>query len=168
MKSFGKTYIFLEKLIPALFFVSIFLVMLMEIFSRQFFGKSWAWNTEYCRYALVWVTFLGCVYVRREGSHIKVSALYDYFDGKGWTRATYVMDVIQGIVAIAFWFVLAFYGWRLSIRVTRIISPALEVSLFWLYLPTCVCGVLAGIMEIIGFVRLLQGKRPAGSAKEIV
>lgn len=168
MKSFSKTYILLEKLIPALFFVSIFFVMLMEIFSRQFFGKSWAWNTEYCRYALVWVTFLGCVYVRREGSHIKVTALYDYFNSKGWTKLSYAMDVIQSIVAIAFWFVLAFYGWRLSIRVTRIISPALEVSQFWLYLPTFICGVLAGIMEIIGFVGLLQGKRPAEPAKENV
>ncbi len=164
LKTFGQVYVKLEKLVPALIFVSIFFVMLMEIFSRMLFAKSWAWNTEYCRFALVWVTFLGCVYVRRERSHIKVSALYDYFVHKGWTKVAWLMDLLQCVVAMAFWFMLAYYGWRLSYRVTRIISPALEMSLFWLYLPTCICGVLAGIMEIFGFFRLLKGGRPEALA----
>ena len=155
MKAIARIYVMIEKLIPALFFVSIFAVMLLEIFSRQLFGKSFPWNTEYCRYALVWVTFLGCVYVRRENSHIKVEALYDFFKRRNAWGVMFLMDAFQHLLALVFWIFLAYYGGRLSYRVTRIISPALEVSLFWLYLPTCICGVLGTILEVGGLIKTI-------------
>ena len=57
MKQLVRAYLWFEKFVPGLFFVSIFAVMLLEIISRGVFEKSFAWSTEYCRYALVWAWY---------------------------------------------------------------------------------------------------------------
>lgn len=154
MNSLKKAYLFAERLIPGILFVSIFFVMLMEIASRLIFRKSFEWNTEYCRYALVWVTFIGAIYVRRDRSHIQVTALYDYLMEKKWTGALWVIDLIREIALIAFWGMLAYFGYQLSMRTARFSSSALGISQFWLYICTAVCGVMGGLMELNTLYRL--------------
>lgn len=167
MKAIASAYKFFEKLVPGVFFVSIFFVMLLEIFSRVIFKKSWEWNTEYCRYALVWVTFIGAVYVRRENSHIEVNALYDYFKNRNMKGMVFVMDLIRSVVSLAFWLFLAWYGYVLAKRTSNFTSSAMDISQFWLYISASICGVLGLIMEIGTFVRIFM-KGDAGEAPTIV
>lgn len=157
MKQLTTAYLWLEKFIPGLFFVAIFLAMLLEIGSRALLGTSFAWNTEFCRYALVWVTFVGAVYVRRERSHIQVLFLHEYIASKGHTKLLWAVNFIRLLVAIAFWIFLAYFGYRLSVRTTKFYSSAMAISQYWLYFSTVICGVLAGAMEILSFVRLMRG-----------
>ncbi|MCL2000587.1 MAG: TRAP transporter small permease [Planctomycetes bacterium] len=159
VKQARKVHVWIEKLFPGILFISILFIMLLEVFSRKLFNKSFPWSIEYCRFALVWLTFIGSVYVRRERSHIKVGVLYDYCVKREWTGFAFAMDVLSSLLAIMFWILLIFYGWRLSIRVGRIVSPAFEISLFWLYICTFIGGLLAVVMEVIEFAGLLFGKK---------
>lgn len=154
MDSIKKAYLFLERFIPGVLFVSIFFVMLTEIGARLIFKKSFEWNTEYCRYALVWVTFIGAIYVRRDRSHIQVTALYDYCMDKGWTRALWLIDLIREIALIAFWVLLGYFGYELARRTAKFSSSALGISQYWLYICTAICGLLGGIMELGTIYRL--------------
>jgi TRAP-type C4-dicarboxylate transport system permease small subunit len=157
LRKFVAVYLWLEKFLPGVFFVAIFLVMLLEIASRAVLGTSFAWNTEFCRYALVWVAFLGSVYVRRERSHIQVVFVHEFLERRGYKELLFVVNFIRSVVAITFWFFLAYYGYRLSVRTVKFYSSAMYVSQYWLYFSTVVCGTLAGIMEIINFGRLFAG-----------
>lgn len=143
---------------PGLLFVAIFVAMMMEIISRALTRTSFAWNTEFCRYALVWVTFLGAVYVRRERSHIQVIFLHRHLTDKNHRIPLFIVNFIRLAAAVAFWAFLAYFGYRLSVRTTRFYSSAMKVSQYWLYFSTVICGVFAGIMEIINFGRLFMGK----------
>lgn len=156
MKSLVQTYKFIEKLIPGALFVSIFLVMLMEIFSRLILRKSFEWNTEYCRYALVWVTFIGAIYVRRENTHIEVAALYQHCRDHGNRGVAMAMDVVRGLVSLLFWGFLAWYGWLLSNRIANFTSSAMDISQFWLYISSSICGVMGLGMELAAFFELLS------------
>ena len=160
MKALAKTYTFIEKLIPGILFVSIFIVMLLEIASRHIFNKSFEWNTEYCRYALVWVTFIGAVYVRRENSHIEVAALYDFLKGRKHYTAMFILDLIRSIVSLGFWFFLAYYGHILAKRTANFTSSAMDISQYWLYISSSICGVLGLIMETGTFIRLFTKGSP--------
>ncbi len=166
MHKLVKAYLWFEKFVPGLLFVSIFLIMLLEIISRGLFAKSFAWSTEYCRYALVWVTFLGAVYVRREGSHIQVVFLHEYLQRNRHRKLLFAVNLIRHLVALAFWLFLAVYGYRLSERTVKFLSSAMALSQYWLYISTSVCGVFAGAMEAINLVRLFipGGRPPAGAA----
>ena len=168
MKQIAKMWIFIERFIPGFIFVSIFLVMLMEIFCRKFFTHSLSWSSEYSRYALVWVTFTGTAFVRRNDLHIKVDALYDYFNRRGWTKLSFAIDFAISILAILYWCVLVYFGWLLASRTSRIRASSMDISMFWLYIPTCIGGLLAGIVEIVDFIKLLSGKkRNAGAVARI-
>ncbi len=160
MNRLVKAYLWFEKFVPGLLFVSIFLVMVLEIASRGVFGKSFPWSTEYCRYALVWVTFLGAVYVRREQSHIQVVFLYQYLERNGHRRLLFLVNVLRSLVALAFWIFLAVYGYRLSERTVKFLSSAMAVSQYWLYVSTAICGAFAGVMEALNLARLFR--TPAG------
>ena len=157
MKQFINAYLWFEKFVPGLLFVSIFSIMLLEIISRSVFDKSFAWSTEYCRYALVWVTFLGAVYVRRENSHIQVVFLHQYLERTGRRKLLFLVNLVRSLVAIAFWAFLAIYGYRLSERTIKFYSSAMSLSQYWLYISTAICGVFGVVMEIITLIKLFPG-----------
>ncbi|MDR2391085.1 MAG: TRAP transporter small permease, partial [Planctomycetota bacterium] len=152
-----KAYLWLEKFVPGLIFIAIFIAMLLEIGSRAIFGTSFAWNTEFCRYALVWVAFLGSVYVRRERAHIQVVFLHEYLVRNNHRTLLFLVNFIRSAAATFFWIFIAYFGYRLSTRTVRFYSSAMGISQYWLYFSTVVCGILAGIMEIINFIRLFLG-----------
>ena len=162
MNQLIKAYLWLETFIPGLFFISIFIAMMMEIISRAVLGTSFAWSTEYCRYALVWVTFLGAVYVRRNHAHIQVLFLHQMLERRSATSPFYksllfLVNFIRFVVALAFWFFLIYFGYRLSARTTRFYSSAMAISQYWLYFCTVLCGLFAGIMELLNFIKLFKG-----------
>ncbi|MCC8189551.1 MAG: TRAP transporter small permease [Planctomycetes bacterium] len=159
MATVKKTYLFLERFLPGVLFVSIFLVMLLEICARLVFRKSFEWNTEYCRYALVWVTFIGAIYVRRQGSHIQVTVLYDLLEARGSRVFLTAIDIVREAVAMMFWLLLGWFGYQMSVRTARFSSSAMGISQYWLYICTAVCGLMGGILEVFQIVRLLaQGR----------
>ncbi len=157
-KKLADAYVRLEKTAPALFFVSIIAVMQFEILSREFFGSSLPWNTEYCRYALVWVTFLGAVYVRRENAHIQVTALYDFLRKNGRKTIVFMLDLLRSLLSLWYWGVLAYGGYSLAERTVRFQSPAMRLSQYWLYICIPLCGALAGVIEVRDLVRLFTGE----------
>jgi TRAP-type C4-dicarboxylate transport system permease small subunit len=146
----------MEKFVPGTLFVSIFFVMLMEIISRVAFRKSFEWNTEYCRYALVWITFLGTVYMIRENNHIAVTAVYDLCDRRNYRGLVFAMTVLRSLVSLLFWGILAWYGYKLASRTANFESSAMNISQFWLYICTSTCGVFAGIMELLKLFRTVR------------
>jgi TRAP-type C4-dicarboxylate transport system permease small subunit len=152
-----KIYLWLEKFLPGVLFVFIFIVMLLEVAFRAVADNSIAWNTEFCRYALVWVTFLGAIYVRRERSHIQVIFLHEWLNRGGHRKALFLVNLIRSLIAITFWAFLAYFGYRLSDRTVKFYSSAMNISQYWLYISTTICGVPALIMEGVNLVRLLRG-----------
>ena len=156
MKALFKIYKIVEKGVPGLIFCSIFIIMLMEIFSRLLFRKSFEWNTEYCRYALVWIAFLGSVYVRRENAHIKVMALYDYFVKRGHVKIAYAMDVFCSLFSLGFYTYLGVYGYKLATVTARFGSSAMGLSQYWLYLCTALAGIFGFLLEAGTLILLVR------------
>ncbi len=156
MKTLRTIYRLVEKGVPALLFCSIFFIMLMEIFSRLLFRKSFEWNTEFCRYALVWIAFLGSVYVRRENAHIKVMALYDFFVARGHFKTAYCMDVFCSILSLLFYAFLGFYGNKLATVTARFGSSAMGLSQYWLYLCTAIAGIFGFLLEAGTLIALIK------------
>ncbi|MDR1534253.1 MAG: TRAP transporter small permease [Planctomycetota bacterium] len=162
------SYVWLEKFVPGLLFVAIFVAMLLEIGFRAVLRTSITWNTEFCRYALVWVAFVGSVYVRREGKHIQVVFLHEYLARHNFRIALFLINLFRCLAGLAFWIFLAWFGYRLSARTVRFYSSAMAISQYWLYFATVLCGVPAAIMEAGRIWRLFTGRyrEPGGGPGE--
>jgi TRAP-type C4-dicarboxylate transport system permease small subunit len=83
------------------------LVVCQMILIRYVFNASTVWQTEFVIYALIAATFLGSPYVLLHRGHVGVDLLPTMLGGKG----KFVLEMIGGLISLAFCSVLAYSGW---------------------------------------------------------
>ena len=83
------------------------LVVCQMILMRYVFNASTVWQTEFVVYALMAATFLGSSYVLLHRGHVGVDLLPTMIGGKG----KLVLELIGGLISLAFCGVLAYSGW---------------------------------------------------------
>lgn len=83
------------------------LVVCQMILIRYVLNSSTVWQTEFVIYALVAATFLGSSYVLLHRGHVGVDLLPAMLGGKG----KFVLEMIGGLISLAFCAVLAYSGW---------------------------------------------------------
>lgn len=117
--------------------------------------SSLAFPDELIRYLFVWVIFLGAAIALRRNAHAAIGILVDRLT-PGWRRPVVLASTA---VSGAFFLVLLTKGTELSLRVIPQISPALEVSMAWVYaaVPVSAAIMLAYTVEIF----LRQATAPA-------
>ncbi|MEW6661148.1 MAG: TRAP transporter small permease [Bacillota bacterium] len=112
-----------------LLIVALILVISLQIISRVFFS-AYSWTEELSRYLLVWSTFLGASMAYKRRSHIAVTFAVDLL--RGWTK-TLVLWIVN-LLTIAFFAVAIYYSTKMiSLQVYQV-SPALGVSMRFVYL----------------------------------
>ncbi len=112
------------------------------------------WSDEIVELAFAWMVFLGTAALWRSHEHITIDFIPQALTG---TRARRVLDVILGLLALAFLGVFTWQGWLLTIR-ARDTSPMLTLPrpLWYATLP------LSGLVMIGYTLRsCLRTIRPA-------
>jgi len=74
---------FVELIVPALSFMSLFSLFVIQIASRYIFRLPIAWTSELIRILFIWTVLLGALYVLRKGSHVAFTLFYDKKSEKG-------------------------------------------------------------------------------------
>jgi len=82
-------------------------VVCQMVVLRYGMGASTVWQTEFVIYALIAATFLGSPYVLLHRGHVGVDLLPTMLGGKG----KFVLEMIGGLISLAFCSVLAYSGW---------------------------------------------------------
>ena len=145
---FNRIYEKLEEFIPVGFFLLIFVLMMSQVFTRYIFNFTLPWNLELCRYSLVWLTFLGCAYVRKNDSHIKIEILFNFINNKLFPRGKKIFWVFKQILTFAFLISLIYLGFILAIKSVRFKSQAMQISQFYLYISVSLGAFLYCIREL--------------------
>ena len=79
------------------FFLLIFILMSMQVFTRYLFGITFAWNEEMARYTFVWLTFIGAAYARKQKAHIRIEIVYEIINKRlSKTGTTSIADYEAG------------------------------------------------------------------------
>lgn len=76
-KSFKYLLDLIEVVLPGVLLVLIFLLFLLEVFSRYLFKISILWAQELTPYAYLWLVFLGASFAERKRENIVFSYIYD-------------------------------------------------------------------------------------------
>jgi TRAP-type C4-dicarboxylate transport system permease small subunit len=74
---------FVELIMPALSFMGLFSLFVVQIASRYIFRAPIAWTSELIRILFIWTVLLGALYVLRKGSHVAFTLFYDNKSEKG-------------------------------------------------------------------------------------
>lgn len=113
----------------AICFAVMFVLGVATVFFRFVVESSLAFPEELIRYLFVWATALGSAVAYRRNAHAAIGILVDHLPS-GLKRAA----LLIGTTASAMFFAILLYeGIGLSARVVPQISPALEISMAWVY-----------------------------------
>jgi len=89
----------------------------------------------------IWMVMLSVIVVTREQSHIQITFILDHLPD----RAKFVWRNILRILMIGFCVIMIRQGLAIYPIVSEASSPALGISMGWLYLSVPVGGMLMGI-----------------------
>jgi TRAP-type C4-dicarboxylate transport system permease small subunit len=126
-------------------------VTTLQVICRMFFDAL-IWSEELTTYLLVASSLLGAAVGFKRGSHIAVTFLVNKLPERGRK----VMSIFVQLVGVVFFAVVAFYGAVLMKSEALQTTPALGISMTWIYIMYPVIGsvillhLLAGFSGILG------------------
>ena len=131
----------------------LFIIFLQVIF-RYVFHNSLTFSEELARYLFVWTVFLCSAVVARDNGHIIVGVLIERLKGK---KAKHV-KIAAYIFTMTFVAILFYQGLRMMKLSSFQHSPALGISMSWVYLAIPVAMFVMFCNILILTVDVLQAK----------
>lgn len=123
-------------------------LLLHQAIGRYAFSYAPAWVGEVARYAFVWVTFLGIAAAYRRGRHVSIAFLLQRF-GPGIRRP---LRAIVHVATLIVFVIMTWGGIQLTVVFVGQLSPAIEVSMAWVFSSIAVGGLALVLFEIEALV----------------
>lgn len=142
-------------------------VMIVQVGARYLFSASLIWAEEFCRYVLIWQTFLLLGVAYRRGEFVALDILPFALA----PRTRLVLKAVTALPVVVFLVVIAIYGWRYAEVVQRQTIPALDfiwtgltghnldVSVRWVYIAVPVGSALLALHVLADLVESWQRLR---------
>jgi TRAP-type C4-dicarboxylate transport system permease small subunit len=145
-------------LLPRIFLGSLVLfaisVMLYGVFCRYVMlpvtdwldvdPPNFFWVEEAGETTLAWLTMVGAAIAVKERSHFALNLVTHRFPA----RAKAVLHIVHNMIIASFGGLVAWLGFKLVALNITLTSPALEMSLGWLYGSTVAGGILMALYAI--------------------
>lgn len=148
----------INRIVTAL--AMLFLVVLLvsstaQVVSRYALNASIVWTEELARYCFVWLNLLGASVLVKIGGH----AVVDLFSKKLGPGAKRVYQTLINAAILYIGIVFVKYGWQLVTVVKKQKSPAMHISMAYVYSAVMVCGILVCFQAIVLILEQITGYR---------
>jgi TRAP-type C4-dicarboxylate transport system permease small subunit len=140
----------ISEVVLFLLMVGMIGVTTMQIFCR-FFLDALIWSEELTRFMLVGASLLGAAIAFKRGSHIAVTFLVLKLP----SAIRKLVALIVQLIGIGFFFIVAYYGAILMRSESYQTTPAMGISMTWVYLMYPLIGgiilihLISGLMDIM-------------------
>ena len=141
MKGIQKMNAAVEKVLNIMVAVSFTILIaacVLQVFTRFVLNNSLSWTEELARYAFIWSNLLGAAICTQKSSHATVTAITDALPKKVQT----VLKIAVNLIIILVAYVLVRYGWKVVMSTRMQLSPALRISMSYVYASAPGRGVL--------------------------
>ena len=148
MKGIQKMNAAVEKVLNIMVAVSFTILIaacVLQVFTRFVLNNSLSWTEELARYAFIWSNLLGAAICTQKSSHATVTAITDALPKKVQT----VLKIAVNLIIILVAYVLVRYGWKVVMSTRMQLSPALRISMSYVYASAPVCGVLVIFYSVV-------------------
>ncbi len=151
MKKFLRNF---EEYIGAFLFVIMFVILILQIFSRQILNKPLIWSEQLSMLIFVYVALLGVVLGIKHQQHIGIDIINEFKD-KLPALIVKGIDIIKDITVFIIIIIFFIVGLAIAIRKQDIELVSLGMSYFYLYISL----PLASVLMMIRFIEGLLKKR---------
>lgn len=145
----------LEEGVLAMTLLGLALMAFVEVVLRYLFNHSFTWFEEFSRFTSVFITFLGASLGVKYGLHFCM----DFFVEKFGLRVGNLMRVVSNLLSAALFAVVAWLSWQHAnkLLLREVTSGAMQVPMFWPYLPIPVFSLVMSLRFIHQARRHLMG-----------
>lgn len=142
-------------LIYPITFCLIFLIIVTgtNVFCRFILGFSLAWAEEFSRFIFIWASFLGASIAFLKNEHLGVDLFLKKFNIK--IRKT-IFFIGGNIISMVFIVLLLIKGVALVKSTISQYSPAMGLSMGWVYLSFVYCCIIMLVISIYRTLKLLK------------
>ena len=148
-----KFYAKFEEIFVCTFFLLIFLLLVVGVVFRYFFGLSFSWNIELSRYSFVWLTFIGAAYVRSNDGHIKIDLFANFIKKKLPRSGVVLYWIAAKLITAVYLLLLIYFSYLLTVRTWRFKSQAMQMPQSFLYVSVGLGSLMFLGREIIDSVK---------------
>lgn len=128
---------FLEHL-ATLLFISLFLVIVLNIVLRNVFGATWLWIPGISRLLFIWTIFIATAVLYERRDHL----VMDFFVTKMKTNSRIKLELVINIVLLAFFILLIIYGFKVTKVRVGIPFETWNLSTAYAYVAAPVSGII--------------------------
>lgn len=162
--SFGEriyaAYSRLIRFLAGLSMATVVVIMAVQVVARYVFNDSLIWAEEFCRYILVWQTFLFVGMAYQRGELIAV----DIVPMMLTPRWRFLLKLIVSLPILVFLWLMMVNGYTYAARFNAQSLPALDfiwmsitdkeanISVFWVYISVAVGSALLGLHIAVSLV----------------
>jgi TRAP-type C4-dicarboxylate transport system permease small subunit len=146
--------------ISALLFVVV--VMSVQVFTRKFANFVFFWSEEAILLSLVWFAFMGIAVGFREGIHMGIDSLTNYFG----ERVNKWIDVWIALMGLGYGLYFVIYGWEFTVLMMESTLPATKLPNSAVYFVMPVSGVMVCVYSILHLCGI-DTKRHTGAVVEV-
>ncbi|MCD8077676.1 MAG: TRAP transporter small permease [Lachnospiraceae bacterium] len=148
----------LEEYLMALLLVIIAVVMILQVIMRYVFNSPLYWAEEFCRYGLVWSTFISIGYCTRYHLMLHVDLLERVFP----KVVRVIVQIVIKLVTLAFYLILfrASFGYIANSIGSGQTSAAIGLPIYLLEgitIPGLAMGVIRAIQDLVLYLISLKG-----------
>ncbi len=119
----------------------------------RFFFTALSWSEELSNFLLVFVSLVGSAVAFKRGSHLSITVLADRLP----PLAKKLVASAVALLGIGFFAVVAFYGADLMRSEAEQLTPAMQISMSWIYLMYPVVGTITAIHLLDGLFDIWKG-----------
>lgn len=116
-----------------------------QVLTRFILNDPSIWSEVMARSLMIWCVFLGSAMAFRSGAMISVEVIYNFFSPE---RKIWLHTAVTLIILI-FLFILAWFGYQMTLRVWHQEVAMLYISMSWFYAALPV-GSAISIISVIG------------------
>ena len=120
------------------------IILFIAVLSRYLFGRSFYWIDAYCRYALIWIAFLGSAIVLRRREHIGVDVVINLLP-KILRKWIIKADIF---LILVFSFAMFIQGIKLYKITERQVIPDLNIKMSNIYVIIPISAVLLVLVAL--------------------
>ena len=155
MKKITKIYDSLEAFVLVLALAFSTLLIFVQVIFRYVLIDSITWSEELARYIFIWMIWLGTSVSMKQKEHIRMDMLMNAVHGKG----KLVLDLVSGIIMLAFCIFLVKYGWDLVASMMSRGNKSVALRLpMWIVYSSLPFSQLIVALRLIGSIVSDAGK----------
>lgn len=142
------------QLIAGGLFTALFVLNILRIATRYFFGIAWIWLPDLSRLIFIWVIFIGASVLVGRNEHLLMDVLLERLGPAGRRRLGLFIQAGQA----AFFLLLIVVGSQIALVRMGIPFDTWEVATGWAYLAVPVCAAFMFVFNLNLIDQIMHSK----------